>query len=391
MNTPIDPADTKTMIYNGLFGWIEDPAVIQNIKMVGGSVTSTKYAAAVVAYMNGGTVYNCVSDIDIVYGLQSGGVVGRAEKGEKNIIKGCVNHTEVTVPEDKEDKSIFLGGVVGCAGNAEISYCVNYGTVTSKNSLNYSLAGGIVGMQGASSSPTNVYNCMDMGVITSHVSEQTKYYGAGGICGKAAHVSFAEIADCFAVGTYVCDKEDGAAGIAGFVDPSKLVTIDNLYTNAPKASGIDELQQCADTVILKTEEMKGAAGIAKMKLNSAWVAEADMFPTIDVAKIDAAENAPEIPAETTTETTVATTTAVTTEATTTEAVTDTTTEAVTEPEETTAPVSDTDPDAVITDDDMVSYPIVPTRNNTVIIVILAVAIVADAVVMVVVMRSKKNG
>ncbi|MBQ7321055.1 MAG: hypothetical protein IJW99_03065 [Clostridia bacterium] len=391
LNTPIDPADVSTKIYNGLFGWIADPAVIQNVKMVGGSVTGTKYAAAIVGFMNGGTVYNCVSDIDGIYGFQSGGVVGRAEKGEKNVIKGCINHSPVAVPADMAPQtSVFLGGMVGAAGNTEILYCANYGDITSNNGTSYSVAGGIIGIQGASSGTVLIDNCMDMGNITA-VQGAAKNVGAGGIAGKAAHVSFSEIYNCFTAGKYTSDKENSAGGIAGYVDGAKFVTADNLYTSFEKISGADEMGQLANTKILKLEEMKGAAGIEKMGLNSAWSAEADMLPMFDVAKIEAAEK------EATEVTTTAETTTVTTpEMTTTVPATETT--AATTPAETTTvaevttTASPTEGESSETEqtpdtDDAV----VETRDNTVLIVILSVAIVAviGAMVGVMVVSKKK--
>ena len=392
LNTPIDPADTSSMIYNGLFGWIADPAVIQNIKMVGGSVTSTKYAAAVVGFMTGGTVYNCVAVLDGIYGFQSGGIVGRAEKGEKNVIKGCVNHTNITVPADMASQSsVFLGGIIGAAGNTEILYCANYGDITADHSTNYSLAGGIIGIQGASSGTVLIDNCLDMGHMTA-MKSSAKYVGAGGICGKAAHVSFSEIYNCVAVGTYTSDQENSTGGIAGFVDGAKLVSIENLYTNADRAAGADELNQLADTVILKLDEMKGPAGIAKMKLDGAWVAETDMVPYIDLAKLEAGA---EEPAVTETSTAVMTTTLPATETTTaaaaevtTEAVTETATEAVTEVTEvSTAPVIDD----IVIDNEKPADPVV-LRDNTVLIIVLSVAIVAVIGAMVAVMvTSKKKG
>ena len=389
LNVPIDINDASTMIYNGLFGWITDPAVIQNIKMVGGSVTSTKFAAAIVGFMTGGTVYNCVSDIDNIYGIAAGGIVGRAEKGERNLIRGCVNHSSIAVPADQPlGKDVFLGGIIGAAGNTDIIYCANYGDVTSEGT-NYSLAGGIVGIQGASSGTVLIDNCVDMGKMHA-IAGNAKNVGAGGICGKAAHVSFSEIYNCFTAGTYTTDKENYAGGIAGFADGAKFVTVDNLYTTSAKAAGTDEMGQLADTTILTLAEMKGPDGIAKMKLNSAWVAEADMIPSIDVAKIDAAEAEPEVPAETTTEatTTVATTEATT--ATTTEVMTEATTEPA--PEVTTEkPAVETAPidGDVIVDNEKPADP-VAVRDNTALIVILSIAIVADAAAMVAVMLPKKR-
>ena len=389
LNVPIDINDASTMIYNGLFGWITDPAVIQNIKMVGGSITSTKFAAAIVGFMTGGTVYNCVSDIDNIYGIAAGGIVGRAEKGERNLIKGCVNHSSIAVPADQPlGKDVFLGGIIGAAGNTDILYCANYGDVTSEGT-NYSLAGGIIGIQGASSGTVLINNCVDMGKMHA-IAGTAKNVGAGGICGKAAHVSFSEIYNCIAAGTYTTDKENYAGGIAGYADGAKFVTVDNLYTTFEKAAGTDEMGQLADTVILTLADMKGPNGIAKMKLNSAWVAEVDMVPSIDVAKIEAAEK--EAEASVTETTTEATTT---TAATTTEAVTEVTTEATTEAateattEATTAPVA-TEPSENITVDNETPADPVAVRDNTVLIVILAVAIVADAVAMVVVMLSKRR-
>lgn len=383
LNVPEDPTDEKYSIYNGLFGWVEG-STIQNIQMVGGSVTGTKYAGAVVGYLIGGTVYNCVSDIEFVTGWQIGGVVGRAEKGESNLIKGCVNHTKVYSMNDKDSSNAFVGGIIGGSGNTEIRYCANYGEIIASNATSYCVAGGIIGIQGASSSPTLVDNCMDMGIVSVNALDSTANIGAGGICGKAAHVSFAEITNCFTAGTYSSNKEDFVGGIAGLVDPAKVVSVDNLYTTFEKAAGTDALGQVSAT-ILKEDEMKGVAGIAKMGLDSAWVAEGDMLPQVDVTKIAAAEADPGVETTTTTEET--TTTAAVTDVNTTEPDVTTTEPAETEPAET-EPVTTTVP----AQDDTPEPAVVKTRDNTILIAILSVAIVAvvGAMAAVVIVSKKKK-
>lgn len=366
--------------YSGLFGWIANHAVIQNIKLVGGSSTGEKYAGGAVGYMVGGTVNNCVVELESVVGDTLGGIVGRAEKGEMNTIKACVNHTDVTsAVGDAVAKNIFAGGIIGAAGNTQILYCANYGNVTANAATTYCLAGGIIGVQGAASGTVMINNCMDMGVINATCADANNV-GAGGICGKAAHVSFSEIYNCFAVGTYTAAKENCAGGIAGFVDKAKFVTVENLYTSFGTAAGADELAQLANVSILSANDMKGTAGITKMGLNSAWIAQGpDMFPSIDVFKIEAAEKEENAPVETTTEattTTKATTTA--TEVTTTEATTEVTTEATTEA---TTEVTTTVPSENVTIDNEKPEDPVATKNNTVLIIILSVAIVVVGGVM----------
>ena len=374
--------------YSGLFGWIADSAVVQNLKLVGGSSTGKKYAGGVVGYMVGGTVYNCISELESVVGDTLGGIVGRAEKGDMNTIKACVNHTDVTsAVGDTVAKNIFAGGIIGAAGNTQILYCANYGNVTANAATAYCLAGGIIGVQGASSGTVMIDNCMDMGIISATCADANNV-GAGGICGKAAHVSFSEIYNCFAVGTYTAVKENCAGGIAGFVDKAKFVTIENLYTSFETAAGADELAQLANVSILRADAMKGTAGITKMGLSSAWIAQGpDMFPSIDVSKIDEAEKEPEAPVTETT--TAATTTESTTAATETTTVTEKVTE--TEPEATTAPVENENVDP--TPEDKTETPDAPveTRDNTVWIIILAVAIVIDGAAMAVVMLRRKKG
>ncbi len=307
---PLDPADEADKLYNGLFGWISE-GTVKNVKMMGGSVSTTKYAGGIAGYMVGGTIENCVSDMESIVGWYAAGIVGRAEKGTTNIIKGCVNHSTLSTIADKTTNNVFVGGIVGAAGNATISYCANYGDISGTNSTSLLTVGGICGIQGAGSAPASIYNCVDVGVASA-IGLDAKNVGVGGICGRAGHVSYGEVIDCISAGKYTSDREDSVGGIAGQVPNGKAVIADNIYTTYEKIAGIDPDGYLDMGKVLKEEEMKGPDGIAAMKLGAGWVAEIDMIPYIDVTKLSAGEQGGEQGGEQTTESTTSATTPTTT-------------------------------------------------------------------------------
>lgn len=388
---PVDPSDTKTAIYSGLFGLVQGGSV-RNVNMVGGTVESTKYSGAIAGYMKGGMIYNCTAELESVTGVQIGGILGRCDGSDLNEIKGCVNGSKVYSVETADNA--FVGGIVGAAGNTLISYCANYGEIIAYAATKASVAGGMVGIQGADKGVCDIDNCVDIGTITAYSGAADDNYGAGGLIGKAGNVSFATISNSFTAGTYTCENTAKVGGIAGFIASGKIVTVENCYTNFAAACGTDEVGYFAEAKILKDNDMVGPEGIAKMGLNSAWVADGGTYPHIDVAKIDAAEQEPE-PEQTTAVTTTAEpeqTTTAEPEQTTTEPVETTTEpeETTTEPEVTTAAPDETEPTE---DPGTPTEPVEPkTRDNTVLIIILSIAIVAVAggMVAVVIISKKKQ-
>lgn len=282
MCVPVDPNDASNYINGGLFGRIEE-AEIKNVTVSGGSVESTKYAGGVVGFMQGGLVYNCHSKLEKVTGAQVGGVVGRAEKGTDNRIEGCFNWSAV---ETIDTTNAFAGGIIGAAGNTTIKYCCNYGDVTANAAKTYSTAGGIVGIQGASSATVYIDNCMSSGTITAILGAKN-CVGAGGITGKAAHVNFGSITNCFTTGKVVCEDAALAGGVAGVC--GSIVETDNLYTTIEPACGTDKDMMFENVTKITDAQMRGKNAASLMGLNRAWSAADGELPAPDVELIEAVE------------------------------------------------------------------------------------------------------
>ena len=65
----------------------------------------------------------------------------------------------------------FAGGITGVAGATVIKYCGNYGTIVGCGATTMSLAGGIMGCQGAENITCHIYNCFNLGdvsVVSTH-------------------------------------------------------------------------------------------------------------------------------------------------------------------------------------------------------------------------------
>ncbi len=170
--------------YAALFGCINTGATIKNVT-VGGTVSGVASAAGLVARMNGGTIENCVNNVNvtgtgkaggfvclinpdagaiienctnkgqILGGIGgTGGIVGLANMG--NTITGCVNNGNIGGGTEK-----WVGGIVGYAQQngttaTKITGCDNTGAV---NGLT---AGSIVGFGGS----VNVIGCDNTGMVS---------------------------------------------------------------------------------------------------------------------------------------------------------------------------------------------------------------------------------
>ena len=153
--------------YVGLFGAIED-AVIKNLT-VSGSVTGIN-AAGIVARMNGGTVENCVNNVDVNgKNKKAGGIICLTNSNYTNNIINCTNNGDITGNNSIDG----LGGIVGYGnGNTTtVDGCRNTGNIGG-NEEKY--AGGIIGY--ATGADAEVKNCENTGEITANEL-------AGGIIG----------------------------------------------------------------------------------------------------------------------------------------------------------------------------------------------------------------
>ncbi len=170
--------------YAALFGCIGTGAHIKNLT-VGGTVSGVTSAAGIVARMNGGTIENCVNNVNVTGTGKSGGIVclintdvdgkiinctnngtilggtggtggivGLANMG--NTVTGCVNNGGVGVGTEK-----WVGGIVGYSQQSG-TVATKYTNCTNNGSLAGQTVGGIAGFGGS----VNVIGCANTGIIT---------------------------------------------------------------------------------------------------------------------------------------------------------------------------------------------------------------------------------
>lgn len=144
---------TSTTGYGGLFGKIENGAVVNNVALTGKVIGNEQYTGALANIIEG-KVTNCVvaADVTSTYiatetqGSATGVLAGRVTNGAKisNIVTtGRAVSTDTAVEEGAAKATNVAGGVIGSAQNAEMSNFLSTAYVeTVKDKV---LAGGIVG------------------------------------------------------------------------------------------------------------------------------------------------------------------------------------------------------------------------------------------------------
>ena len=157
-----------------LFGYLNKPAVVKNLRIVSGAVNTTGVSgtAAFAGIMkNGSMLLNCANEASVTSkSSNTGGIVGKMEAGSS--VWNCYNTGAVT------SSSYVIGGIAGVADN--LYNCYNLGDVTSNwNNTGSLRVGGVAGVSSGyqSSNTKNVLsNCYNAGKITT-VNGSTKEVG----------------------------------------------------------------------------------------------------------------------------------------------------------------------------------------------------------------------
>lgn len=183
--------------YYGLFGTVDDGLEIKNLVIGENSVIGSldvSYVGGVVGYAGAAKITNCVNKATLYGDSEVGGIVG--EVVGKLTISNCSNYG--TVYSDHE----YAGGIIG--SNDEVStitQCVNFGAING-----YSRLGGIVGY-----GYEGVYDhCFNKGTVFA--ADQI----VGGISGEYGY-----IVNCYNAGEVVGDENVG--GIVGYMDSDEPV------------------------------------------------------------------------------------------------------------------------------------------------------------------------
>ncbi len=211
----------------GLIGVAND-AVIRDVTIKGGELSSEDFAGAVVGFIGGTSVVEGCRNAGVkVSGAQAaGGVVGRVY-GTDCTVRNCENSGEVsgekknggvvgiasvggyTIENCRNSGIVFgsndgCGGILGYAGTAgKVTRCENTGAVSPDNESS-KFVGGIVGYGQANG--VEIMSCVNRGEI--------KGQSAGGIFGAPGSTQVIDIVDCENYGAVTGAIAGGIAGNA---------------------------------------------------------------------------------------------------------------------------------------------------------------------------------
>lgn len=182
--------------YQGLFGYM-DGAAIQNLGVVGVSITGKDYIGSIAGEIDDSTIQNCYSTGTIVHAaadsVDTGGLIGYV--GGASMIGNCYVYAAIVGEED-------VGGVVGyLGGDSVLKNCFAFGGVNGGSHV-----GGIAGY---TNDEASVENCYAANSVTGGAA-------VGGVVGSA----FGALRKCAALNISV----DGNFGLgrvmaaAGFED-----------------------------------------------------------------------------------------------------------------------------------------------------------------------------
>ena len=165
----------------GLFASIVEGGTVKNLTLDDVNITAGSNVGAI-AGENRGTIENCSVSGSVTSSNMSSDCVGGIVGQNNGTITGC--HSSATV-----EGIAYVGGIAG-KSNASITACSSTGDVTAtKNSTNYSYAGGVVGQNSNRAILTACYATGDVegeyagGVVGGNLSTVTACYWSGAVAG----------------------------------------------------------------------------------------------------------------------------------------------------------------------------------------------------------------
>ena len=160
--------------YKGLFGALLTGGQISDLT-VSGCVYGTGSNTGGIVGKSWGYIDNCHFSGVVMGGYNVGGIVGETAKASSvdsiSILKNCTNRAHISAGSLAVSGGNW-GGIVGCANGVSIQNCINYGAITSGSFVN---VGGIIGVGNA-----DISACINWGSITGPESGTAQ----GGIVGS---------------------------------------------------------------------------------------------------------------------------------------------------------------------------------------------------------------
>ena len=165
--------------YIGLFGYVGEGAVIQNVNLVGTNVSGGERVGALIGRIVGdATVSNCTVDsTSHVTGSDSntGGLIGEAYGSITVKLEKLTNYANVNNTAAAHSRAAGIIAQVTRGANVTIANCVNNGAITTNNGY----AGGIVAAK-QGGSKVSFENCSNAGTLTGNYTGSLIAWLVGG-------------------------------------------------------------------------------------------------------------------------------------------------------------------------------------------------------------------
>ena len=230
MNLKIDRAEENV----GLFGVIEEGAVVRNIIFEEAEVKGSEKNVGIVCGLCKGKIENVTVGGKVESNENAGGVAGY----NYGIIVDCVSSTEVSSSSSYSEGmrrllsySSYSGGIVGYSEGGSIESCYSTGSISS--SYYYSYSGGMVGYSKGGS----IESCYSTGSISSSSSDSdsrgilglvssssSDYSYSGGMVGYSEGGS---IESCYSTGSISSSSSDSSSYSGGMVGYSEGGSIES--------------------------------------------------------------------------------------------------------------------------------------------------------------------
>lgn len=181
----------------GLFGYISDGAVLENISLNSGNIVGTNNVGGILGYARNSIVRNCVNGATLQGISNIGGIVGYMYDNVDLV--ACINSGNINAVSAN-----YIGGIAGCMEeNSTMEYCLNSGSLRGLR-----IVGGLSGYVINNSS---INNCINVGSVSGSVS-----------CGALyGFLTASSCQNCF---------YDGQMCLASGPDGTLLQTVDLLNT-----------------------------------------------------------------------------------------------------------------------------------------------------------------
>ena len=198
--------------YVGLFGYVAESGVIEDIGVVNVAVTGDNWTGGLVGGISG-TVSNSYSTGSVTGSELVGGLVG----GSNGTVSNSYSTGNVT--GNGTSIYLFVGGLVG-GSNGTVSNSYSTGSVTGTGTSYYLFVGGLVGGSGSSGAVSNSYST---GNVTGTGGGQSSAFG--GLAG----VNFGTVSNSYSTGSMTGTRASNYTHVGGLVGYNSNGTVSNSY------------------------------------------------------------------------------------------------------------------------------------------------------------------